>query len=285
MPSILIPGSRAEIRLQLGGESMRPNLPVLALLGSLLPAAAGSSENPPPPAPAPASELLGSPQPLMRPRLRLVWVDPTSAAPFAYAAMSREVRSILGAAGVDVVWDKKPAGRLLSSGDLAVILLNGEPARVGLRPDVMGCVTKGEGSSALWVNLTSVARVLGLDPRARNAWSALERHQVATALGRVIAHEIVHALAPQLPHATQGLLSATLGRSHLVHQRLRLDGDSADGFLRGHPAARHHSSSRWPRARPVAVAMILFRSRARASRSAGCRGAGRSWGRCAASRE
>jgi hypothetical protein len=49
----------------------------------------------------------------------------------------------------------------------------------------------------------------------------------------VVAHEIVHALAPQLPHATQGLLSATLNRSHLVHQRLLLDGDSADGLLRG----------------------------------------------------
>jgi hypothetical protein len=49
----------------------------------------------------------------------------------------------------------------------------------------------------------------------------------------VVAHEIVHVVAPELPHATQGLLSATLDRYQLVYQRLRLDGDSTDGFLRG----------------------------------------------------
>jgi len=194
---------------------MRANLPVVVLLGFLFPAAAGSSENPSVP-----------------PLLRLVWVDPTSAAPFAYAGMSREVRSILGAAGVDAVWDKSLKGPI-DAGEMAVILLDAEPARVGLRPHVMGCVAKGDGRSALWVNLTAVARTLGLDARFRTAWSGRERLQVATALGRVVAHEIVHALAPQLPHAKLGLLSATLSRAHLVHQRLLLDGDSADGFLRG----------------------------------------------------
>jgi hypothetical protein len=83
------------------------------------------------------------------------------------------------------------------------------------------------------VNLTSVARVLGLDAHARIAWSGRERQQVATALGRVVAHEVVHAVTPQLSHTTRGLLSNTLNRSHLVHQSLLLDGDSADVFLRG----------------------------------------------------
>lgn len=192
---------------------MTANLPVLVLLGSLLPATPGSSES-------------------VRPQLRVVWVDPTSAAPFAYAVMGREVRSILGAAGVDVVWDKRAAGEL-AAGEMAVIVLNAEPGRVGLRPHVMGCVIKGDRRSVLWVNLTTIARMLGLDARHRIAWSGLERHQVATALGRVVAHEIVHAVAPQMPHATEGLLSATLNRSRLVHQRLLLDGDSTDGFLRG----------------------------------------------------
>src|SRR5688500_9696156 len=140
---------------------MHTNLPVVALLGSLLPAAAGSAENPPAPPRSPASVLLGRPHPLVRPQLRLVWVDPTSAAPFAYAGMSREVRSILGAAGVDVVWDKR-VGAVLATGEMAVIVLNAESARVGLRPHVMGCVGKGEGRSALWVNLSTVAWVLGL---------------------------------------------------------------------------------------------------------------------------
>jgi hypothetical protein len=250
---MLIPGSGAEIRLQSGGESMKPNLPVLALLGSLLPAAAGSSENPTAPVHSLASELLGRPHALVRPELRLVWVDPTSAAPFAYAGMSGEVRSILGAAGVDVVWDKRAAGPL-ATGEMAVILLNAESARVGLRPHVMGCVGKGDGRSALWVNLSTVARALGLDARSHVAWSGRERLQVATALGRVVAHEVVHAVAPQLSHTTGGLLSTTLNRSHLVHQRLLLDGDSAEGFRQGIRLRETALSAEGP-------ALVLARSR------------------------
>lgn len=211
---------------------MRANLLVMVLLGCLLPAAAGSSENPTASVPSPASDLLGRPEPFVRPRLRLVWFDPTSAASFAYAGMAREVQSILGAASVDVVWDKRTAGPV-AGGEMAVIVLNADPARVALRPHVMGCVIKGDGRSALWVNLTTVARMLGLDARSRIAWSGRERQQVATALGRVIAHEVVHAVAPQLPHATRGLLSATLNRYQLVHERPLLDGDSLNGFLRG----------------------------------------------------
>jgi hypothetical protein len=200
---------------------MKANLPVLVMLGFLLPAAAGSSENP-------SSIELARP----RPHLRLIWFDPALAAPFAYSGVSGEVRSILGAAGVDVMWNKRAPGPL-APGEIAVILLNAEPSRVAFRPDVMGCVIKGDGPSILWVNLTTVARMLGLDARSRIAWSGRERQQVATALGRVVAHEIVHVIAPQLPHATRGLLSATLNRSHLVHQRPLLDDNSADGFLRG----------------------------------------------------
>jgi hypothetical protein len=199
---------------------MKANLPVLAMLGFLFPTEARSSENP--------SVALERP----RPHLRVVWFDPASAAPFAYAGAGGEVRSILGAAGVNVVWEKRAAGPL-APGEIAVILLSGEPARMAMRPDVMGCVIKGGGPSVLWVNLATVARMLGLGARSHIAWSGRERQQVATALGRVVAHEIVHVVAPELPHATQGLLSAVLDRYRLVYQRLRLDGHSADGFLRG----------------------------------------------------
>jgi hypothetical protein len=200
---------------------MKASLPVLVTLGFLVPAAAGSSEKP-------SSVALERP----RPQLRVVWFDPASAAPFAYAGAGGEVRSILGAAGVDVVWEKRAAGPL-APGEIAVILLSAEPARVAMRPDVMGCAIKAGGPSVLWVNLATVARMLGLDARSHVAWSGRERRQVATALGRVVAHEIVHVVAPQLPHTTQGLLSTRLDRYHLVYQRPRLDGDSADGFRRG----------------------------------------------------
>jgi hypothetical protein len=197
---------------------MKTSLAVLVMLG-LLPAAAA------------ASQSRSAPSLRPRPHLRVLWFDPTAAAPFAYGGTGGEVRSILGAAGVDVVWEKGAADPL-ALGEIAVILLDAEPARVALRPDVMGCVIKRDGPTALWVNLATVARIVGLDSHSRIAWSGRERQQVATALGRVVAHEIVHLMAPWLAHAEQGLLRATLDRYQLVYSRLRLDDDSADGFRR-----------------------------------------------------
>ena len=52
------------------------------------------------------------------------------------------------------------------------------------------------------------------------------------ALGRVVAHELVHAIAPLEPHADRGLMQASLNRAVLTGPRLAIDERRARAFVR-----------------------------------------------------
>ena len=45
---------------------------------------------------------------------------------------------------------------------------------------------------------------------------------MGTAVGRVVAHEVIHALAPYQAHAADGLMRSSLGRSALLGPRRQL---------------------------------------------------------------
>ncbi len=80
----------------------------------------------------------------------------------------------------------------------------------------------GEASRGAWVSVPEVAGTLGLDARP-GSWWPQQRQALARAIGRVAAHEIVHALAPQREHAATGLMSAALGRGELTRTRIAVD--------------------------------------------------------------
>jgi hypothetical protein len=198
---------------------MRATRAALVLLAALLPGFASAMD----------AEAVGSPV-TARPTLRLVWMDAGASASLVYAGMAREVRSILSGI-VELAWDKRPGG-LLEEGEIGVILLDTEPSRAGMRGHTMGCVIREERTRVLWVNLGTVARTANVPQAVSHSWSVAERQRLAVALGRVVAHEVVHAIAPTLPHAPQGLLRAELTRPDLVARRLDLDRDTQAGFLR-----------------------------------------------------
>ena len=56
----------------------------------------------------------------------------------------------------------------------------------------------------------------------------MERAHFGRALGRVAAHEIVHALLPDRPHDRAGLMARSLGRRELTAAVLRAPGLLAD---------------------------------------------------------
>jgi hypothetical protein len=53
-----------------------------------------------------------------------------------------------------------------------------------------------------------------------------EARALGVAVGRVIAHEVVHALAPSVPHGV-GLMSASLTRRHLTAASIPVDPEVA----------------------------------------------------------
>ena len=88
-----------------------------------------------------------------------------------------------------------------------------------------------EPNRAIWVFLRSVRWTLGHDPGGRRSASDAESRELALALARVVAHEVVHSIAPDEPHSHRGLMSHSLNRSFLLGKGAPLDPQCAAAFL------------------------------------------------------
>src|SRR5207247_2020923 len=150
------------------------------------------------------------------PRLRLVWIDVLDRAPYAFQNAARETSAILADAGVQASWTLGDASTVTSGEELKIVLLAGAANGARLPEHVMGGTHRGGQSHATWVYLSNVLWALGLEDHGARRLSVQEEEQVARALGRVVAHEIVHAVAPDLPHTAHGLMAGKLGRADLL---------------------------------------------------------------------
>ena len=159
---------------------------------------------------------------------RLQWVDVTGLAPFAYDAMAGEAADILAGYGVCADVSRGSPRSVRADGEIGVILLP-TMGGSGVGRHVLGATrNRGARNPTVWVYFDEVAATLGLAGPAAS-WSASERGALGRALGRVAAHEIVHALLPGRPHDRGGLMSARFGRRELTvaaldrHPGLRAD--------------------------------------------------------------
>jgi len=168
--------------------------------------------------PAAAAEAAGVPSP----RLRLVWVDVLGSAPFAFLNASREASAILARAGVETEWTLGATSSMTTDDELKVVLLEGITKGARLPEHVMGGTRRGAQSRTTWIYLANVLWALGLQDRSPQGFTAAEEEDIARALGRVVAHEIVHAVAPQLSHSRSGLMAGRINRILLVHGSVSL---------------------------------------------------------------
>jgi len=150
------------------------------------------------------------------PRLQLVWIDVLGSAPYAFQKAARETSAILAGAGVEASWTLGDASTVTTGDELKIVLMPGNPIGARLPERVMGGTRRGAQSHTTWIYLSNVLWALDLKDSAARGLSAREEEQVARALGRVAAHEIVHAVAPGMPHSAHGLMSGTLGRAYLT---------------------------------------------------------------------
>ena len=161
--------------------------------------------------------------------LSVVWLDPSAALPVADEAVAGELRRLLASAGVGLLWQKGDLEAAADASELRVVLL----AREAAGPtEVMGSVYRGSRTRTAWINLPAVLRTLRLGDQ-RPAWPAGARPGLARALARVIAHELIHILAPEMPHAREGLLAAKLGPRFLTGPEAALSSPVAAALRRG----------------------------------------------------
>jgi hypothetical protein len=177
------------------------------------------------------------------PPLSLVWLDPTGVAATVEETARAEASRLLARLGASVHWRRGTPGEVIEAGIVHVVLLGLAGYRDTEAPLVLGATsTRPRSAPVLWVRVPAVRAALGV-PKDRPLilLSGVDRLALGTAIGRVVAHEVVHTLVPSLPHG-RGLMSSSLSRRELIGAPLPVDPEATLAFraaLRGEPTLPH----------------------------------------------
>lgn len=153
--------------------------------------------------------------PAERPVVRLAWNDPARVAVAIQPQVCREVEVALRSLGVPVRWRTSHRREAARPGEVRIILLDRPAVRAEGLP-VLGITHRQPSSTpAVWIHVPCVRQTLGLAAGGPGEASPQAQETLARALGRVIAHEVVHVVAPEVPHGT-GLMSAAFSRESLL---------------------------------------------------------------------
>jgi hypothetical protein len=125
--------------------------------------------------------------------------------------------------------------------DLLVIVMPGDPGPL-LKRTVMGAVQRDAPTRALWVFPRTIAAALGLAADAPAAGTPAERAAFARALGRVVAHEVVHLMCPWREHDRSGLMAARMSRATLQGKPFHPAASLRRDFVLGAAAQADRSS-------------------------------------------
>jgi len=152
------------------------------------------------------------------PAAQVVWIDMAHTPAAAEQVAQEEAERLLGQLGLSVRWRHGVPGDVLAEGEFAVILLSSDRAA---RPGrfVLGACNSRSVTPRAWVFLSSLQWALSLPSLDTPA----EGSRLGTALGRIVAHEIVHAVAPGLQHARDGLMAPRLDRTALLQPQMAID--------------------------------------------------------------
>lgn len=168
--------------------------------------------------------------------LHVIWVDVLGTASLAIPFASDEAAAILGEAGIATTSAVGTPSTELAADEIRIVILREFPGNPSLAKRVMGCTYRGGRGRTTWVYLANVLWALGLPDRDGRGLLAREQEEVGRALGRVAAHEIVHVLAPDLPHGRQGLMAGRLSYALLAGSHVGLGAGEASAARAGFAA-------------------------------------------------
>jgi hypothetical protein len=165
------------------------------------------------------------------PLVRLSFIDLHGLTPDVGAGASAEAAAVLERLGARIQVRSKRPGDAHDPRDLLVVVMPGNPGPL-LERTVLGAIQRDAPTRALWAFPRTIAAALGLAGDAA-AWTAVDRARFATALGRVVAHEIVHLTCPWRDHDRSGLMAARMSRATLRGEALDLEDELRRDFVLG----------------------------------------------------
>jgi len=166
--------------------------------------------------------------------LRLAYFDGTGMSPEVRQAMQEEVERVFGEVGVSVrsLGPENMAEAMAVPGTfvLQVMIMAKAPSGWDLPPHALGVYFNGQTypPQAVYAFKPSIYKELELDTRGENY---LRPEEIGRAFGRVVAHEVVHALAPEHKHKGWGILGHAQDERSLTQPQLSIH-DSAGEALR-----------------------------------------------------
>lgn len=167
-------------------------------------------------------------------RLTIHWSDPEQQFPYGTDDLVAEARALFAPMGIELEW--APSGSVVTRDSVQVVLIARDRSGGRMGEHTMACVQSGpRAQPAAWILVPRVRETLGLPgERLPNEGPLLSR-----ALARVMAHELIHLIAPQVPHVPGGLMNASLGRDFLI-------GPLANALERGVVQAVRAAFESWP---------------------------------------
>ncbi len=154
--------------------------------------------------------------------LVLEWMDPHELLPVGERWMAKETQRVLCAADIGARWDwsrerdrEDRTSERSREHRLRVVLVPSEPSGPGWRlpANTLGAtVLDGETTPpAVYIFYKTIAASFRLERvNGRPGTNSYFLGRASRALGRIVAHEVAHAIAPGEPHARDGLMRAGL---------------------------------------------------------------------------
>lgn len=180
--------------------------------------------------------------------LEIVWIDVLGDPAYSFRRAMGEASEILGEVGLRYRYRLGDVAAVSGPNELRIIVLQRSQAPPIPGRLVMGAVNarfaKPGEARAIWIYTDAVVSALGLASAEQDPMA------VAIAMGRVVAHEIIHVMAPQVGHAKSGLMSAVLSAKDLRGARVSISGAFRDALA---PTGSRGDDRRVGSLRPVAV--------------------------------
>ncbi len=168
--------------------------------------------------------------------LRLAYFDGSGMSPEVRQAMQEEVERVFDEVGVRVesLGPENMAEAMAVPGTfvLQVMVMAQAPSGWNLPPHALGVYFNGATypPRAVYTFQPSIYKELDLDTRGE---SYLWPEEVGRAFGRVVAHEVVHALAPDHKHSGWGILGHAQDERSLLQPQLSIHESAGEALRAG----------------------------------------------------
>jgi hypothetical protein len=171
-----------------------------------------------------------------RRKLDLVWLDAHGLFP-DFDRVRVEADAIFSDLEVSVGWEvgTDPGPSAAGVRRIRVVLMPSEPSGWGISPNAMGVVllpNRGRQGS-VYLFYRPILRNIGLGGREATMLTPRERRDTARAIARVLLHEVIHAIAPRLSHADEGVMHDSLLMGALARREIAIDDRTREEVLRG----------------------------------------------------